>query len=117
MTAPELEAKSPNRTLRADGPASQRLPMPKATQPVRIDWGYVCSIVGIHVLSLLMFVPWYFSWTGVVVAILGFPLYGLFGITLCYHHPYAPRADDSQVAGAHLRDPRCLHAARYPGPL
>src|SRR6185369_12838833 len=49
------------------------------------DWGYLCSIVGIHVLSLLMFVPWYFSWAGVILAILGFPLYGLFGITLCYH--------------------------------
>jgi len=85
MKAAELEVKPQNRTLRADGPASKRLPMPEATQPVRIDWGYVCSIVGIHVLSLLMFVPWYFSWTGLVVAIFGFPLYGLFGITLCYH--------------------------------
>jgi fatty-acid desaturase len=30
-------------------------------------------------------VPWYFSWTGLVIAVLGFPVYGLFGITLCYH--------------------------------
>src|SRR3954447_7183008 len=85
MKAAELEAKPQDCALRADIPTTQRLPMPEATQPVRIDWGYVCSLVGIHLLSLLIFVPWYFSWTGVVVAILGFPLYGLFGITLCYH--------------------------------
>ena len=85
MKAAELEAKPQDRALRGDVPMAKRLPMPEATQPVRIDWGYVCSLVGIHVLSLLMFVPWYFSWTGVVVAVLGFPLYGLFGITLCYH--------------------------------
>ena len=85
MKAAELEAKAQYRTLRANMPAGKRLAMPEATQPLRVDWGYVCSISGIHLLSLLMFVPWYFSWTGVVVAILGFPLYGLFGITLCYH--------------------------------
>ena len=50
---------------------------------VRLE--YWLPISAIHVLSLLIFVPWYFSWSGVVVAVLGFPLYGLLGITLCYH--------------------------------
>jgi fatty-acid desaturase len=67
-------------------PASNAsLPLPEAARPVRLDWGYVFSIVLIHVLSLLMFVPWFFSWSAVVVAVLGFPFYGLLGITLCYH--------------------------------
>src|SRR5439155_18015752 len=61
------------------------LELPEAAQPVQIDWSYLRSIVGIHALSLLIFVPWYFSWTGVALAIIGFPLYGMFGITLCYH--------------------------------
>src|SRR5438128_103738 len=66
-------------------PAPRALAMPEATQPVQIDWGYCWSIGGIHLLSLLILVPWYFSWTGMVLAIMGFPLYGMFGITLCYH--------------------------------
>jgi fatty-acid desaturase len=61
------------------------LPLPEAVRPVRIDWGYLWSIAGIHTLSLLAIAPWYFSWSGVVLAIVGLPLYGLLGITLCYH--------------------------------
>ena len=41
--------------------------------------------MGYHIIALLAVLPWLFSWTGVVVAVLGFPLYGLLGITLCYH--------------------------------
>jgi fatty-acid desaturase len=81
--APALKPKVKVRRSAQSGP--RRLNMPEATQPIRIDWGYVASILGIHLLSLLMFVPWFFSWTGVVIAILGFPVYGLLGITLCYH--------------------------------
>ncbi|HMC11593.1 MAG TPA: fatty acid desaturase [Pirellulaceae bacterium] len=61
------------------------LALPAAAQPVRLDWNYVLPVAGIHLLSLLIFVPWYFSWSGVVIAIFGFPLYGMLGITLCYH--------------------------------
>jgi len=54
-------------------------------RPLQVEWGYTTSVVGLHVLSLLVFVPWYFSWTGVVLALLGLPLYGTLGINLCYH--------------------------------
>src|SRR5262245_47552848 len=69
-----------------------RLDMPEATQPMRIDWGYVVNITVIHTLCLLMFVPWFFSWTGAVIAVIGFPLYGMFGITLCYHRVLTHRS-------------------------
>jgi len=85
MNVVQLEAKRASSALSSTSSPSKTLALPEAAQPVQFDWGYVCSITGIHVLSLLMFVPWYFSWTGVVVAILGFPVYGLLGITLCYH--------------------------------
>jgi stearoyl-CoA desaturase (delta-9 desaturase) len=71
--------------IKLAAPRSASLPLPEAALPVRLDWGYVVNISLIHVLSALMFVPWFFSWTGVVVAVLGFPFYGLLGITLCYH--------------------------------
>src|SRR6185369_2246864 len=85
MNSAELEAEPQRPIVRGDSSNPRRLPLPEATQPVSVDWGYVGNIMAIHVLSLLMFVPWFFSWTGVVIAVLGFPLYGLFGITLCYH--------------------------------
>ena len=43
------------------------------------------SVVGLHLLSLLVLVPWYFSWSGVVLTLLGLPLYGTLGINLCFH--------------------------------
>ena len=38
-----------------------------------------------HAVAVLAFMPGYFSWSGLVVAILGTHLCGLFGINLCYH--------------------------------
>ena len=39
----------------------------------------------IHLASLLAFVPWFFSWTGVVLVFIGHHLFGMLGINLCYH--------------------------------
>lgn len=61
------------------------LELPAEVQPLRFAFGYAFSIIAIHILSLLAFVPWYFSWTGLIVCLIGLPGYGLFGITLCYH--------------------------------
>lgn len=62
-----------------------RLSLPEATQPVRVFWGYAFSISLLHLLALLALVPWFFSWTGVVVCLLGFYVYGTLGINLAYH--------------------------------
>jgi fatty-acid desaturase len=62
-----------------------RLELPETAQPVQYDWGYVANILLIHVLSVAVVVPWFFSWTGLVLFVVGLPLYGLLGITLCYH--------------------------------
>ena len=60
------------------------LPLPEAVRPLQIAWGYAFCLAGIHVASVLALFPYYFSWTGVVLALLG-QLYGLVGISLCYH--------------------------------
>lgn len=62
-----------------------RLNLPEATQPVQFDWGYLINITLIHVLSIPCLLPWFFSWTGLVLFAVGLPLYGQLGITLCYH--------------------------------
>jgi len=67
-------------------PTQQRpLEIPATAQPVTFDLNYWLPITAIHSLSLLIFVPWLFSWSGLIISVLGFPFYGLLGITLCYH--------------------------------
>ncbi len=80
----ELQPNVPPPRVRSEERPS-RLELPETAQPVQFDWGYLSNIVIIHLLSLPIFFPRFFSWTGVAVAVIGFPVYGLFGITLCYH--------------------------------
>ncbi|MCX5514044.1 acyl-CoA desaturase [Kaistia algarum] len=61
------------------------LDIPKAAQPLRLARIDAIGIGAIHLLALLAFVPWLFSWTGVVVAILGLYVFGTLGISLCFH--------------------------------
>jgi fatty-acid desaturase len=65
--------------------ADRSLQLPEPALPVKLAWGYLISITSVHLLSLLALLPYYFSWTGVVLAIVGHYVYGLLGITLCYH--------------------------------
>jgi stearoyl-CoA desaturase (delta-9 desaturase) len=58
---------------------------PVGTRPRRIIWTYVAGLAGCHLLALLGFVPWLFSWTGVILAILGLYIFGTLGINLCFH--------------------------------
>lgn len=61
------------------------MPYPEATQPQRVDWPYALTVGFFHLVALLAFVPWFFSWTGVILcAVSGF-LLGLLGINLCFH--------------------------------
>jgi fatty-acid desaturase len=48
--------------------------------------------VGVHLLALLVFVPWFFSWTGVVLLAAGIYLFGMIGINLAYHRLLAHRS-------------------------
>src|SRR4029077_10983118 len=68
-----------------------RLPLPASVAPPRINWLYAVGVGGYHLLALLAFVPWFFSWTGVVLAILGLYVFGMLGINLCYHRLLAHR--------------------------
>ncbi|HEX4409811.1 MAG TPA: fatty acid desaturase [Xanthobacteraceae bacterium] len=65
--------------------AVKSLALPSATKPVRIAWDYTIGIVVCHLIALLAFVPWFYSRTGVVLAVLGLYVFGTLGINLCYH--------------------------------
>ena len=66
-------------------PSSAPYDVPEGTRPYRIRWTYTSGIAVIHVLSLLAFVPWLFSWTGVLSVLIGHHLFGMMGMTLGYH--------------------------------
>jgi fatty-acid desaturase len=69
----------------APAPALSRLALPGSVRKDRILWPYFVGIVGFHVLALLAFVPWLFSWTGMILALCGLYVFGTLGINLCYH--------------------------------
>ena len=81
-----------------DHPGLPRLPLPATVRLDRVVWIYVIPVVTIHLAALAALIPWLFSWTGVALAILGVPFYGM-GITLGYHRLLAHRS---------LRVPRWL---------
>jgi len=74
-----------NSTGSGSGVDPQRLPKPEQTQPIRVLWEYVAVLVVIHLISLLAFVPWLFTWSGLFLAIMGHFLFGMMGITIGYH--------------------------------
>ena len=48
-------------------------------------WPNTMVVVSIHVLALAAFVPWLFSWTGVILAYLGVFFFGTLGINIGFH--------------------------------
>ncbi|MFZ5732805.1 MAG: acyl-CoA desaturase [Pseudomonadota bacterium] len=62
-----------------------RLPLPSGVMPLQPDWPNIFLIGGYHIAAVLAFLPIYFTWTGVIVAIVTARLTGLIGINVCYH--------------------------------
>ncbi len=66
------------------GPRQAILP-PRETQPYRLLLPYVIGIGSIHLAAAAGFIPWLFSWSGVVVMIVSLYVFNTLGINLCYH--------------------------------
>ena len=79
VPAPPASAKS--RTWLSPGD----LPHPEKTQPFKILWQHLTVLTAVHLISLLVFVPWFFTWSGLTVGILGHFVFGMLGITIGYH--------------------------------
>ena len=65
--------------------ARQRLPLPSALSVNRIHWPAAIALALFHVGATLAFWPFFFSWSGVVVAFAGLYVFGTLGINLGYH--------------------------------
>jgi fatty-acid desaturase len=57
-----------------------------------LDWTAIIWLIVVHLLALLVFVPWFFSWIGVALLIAGVYLFGMIGINLGYHRLLAHRS-------------------------
>jgi fatty-acid desaturase len=58
---------------------------PATTQSLRVNWSYAIGVVVVHLLALLAFVPWLFSWTGVAMVFVGNYLFCSLGIGAGFH--------------------------------
>lgn len=51
----------------------------------RVRWDYLVPILSLHLLAPLVFVPWLFSWTGLIAFVLGVNVFGQLGVPIGYH--------------------------------
>jgi fatty-acid desaturase len=63
----------------------EREPASRSSRRGKILWAYLIPIALVHLLALLAFVPWLFSWSGLVALVLGVHVFGNLGINLGYH--------------------------------
>jgi stearoyl-CoA desaturase (delta-9 desaturase) len=62
-----------------------RLGVLKPASPLRVNRTVLTSILSLHLLALLAWVPWLFSWSGLAWALAGLYLFGTLGINIGYH--------------------------------
>ncbi len=80
-----VENTSDANLARLGGRDAASIPLPKGVNIKRVYISYVISLVAFHLLALLIFVPWFFSWAGVASLVVGTYLFGAVGIPICYH--------------------------------
>lgn len=57
----------------------------EAKAPRKLDYPAIFVVGGIHLLALTAFIPWLFTWTGLVLALAGCYVFGTLGINMGYH--------------------------------
>src|SRR5439155_14586433 len=80
-----LAEDSENHLLAAAAPTFDPIARPADADRGRILWPYVIGFAAFHLVSLLAFVPWLFSWTGLVLIPLGNYVFCSLGIGGGFH--------------------------------
>src|SRR6478672_8199209 len=65
--------------------ASARAAAVASRRTWRIKWRYASPIILIHLIALTACFPWFFSWTGVLLAAFGCYVFGGLGMNVGYH--------------------------------
>jgi stearoyl-CoA desaturase (delta-9 desaturase) len=79
-----------------------RCPRPTGTMPVRVVWSYAVPIVLFHLLLPLAFVPYFFSWTGVLLVPIGNYVFCSLGIGAGFHRLLTHRSYKCTLWFEHL---------------
>ncbi|MFM7184197.1 MAG: hypothetical protein ACKO4Z_05420 [Planctomycetota bacterium] len=77
------------------------LAIPAAARPFTINRVYAGTILAVHLLVLLAFVPQFFSWIGLWTMLVGIHVFGQ-GITIGYHRLLTHRSFTSPLWLEHL---------------
>jgi len=64
---------------------ARKLRPPAKTNARVVVWFYAVGLGVYHVVALLAWLPWLFSWTGVVLALAGSYVFGTLGLNIYYH--------------------------------
>ena len=72
-------------TLRAPLAASVHAASTALRRSRSVKWRYASPIILVHLIALLACLPWFFSWTGVVLAVLSIYVFGTLGMAVGYH--------------------------------
>jgi fatty-acid desaturase len=80
-----LEEDFENHDRLEDERFSDPIAAPATVDRGRVVWPYVFAIGGFHLLALLAFVPWLFSWTGLILIPLGNYFFCSLGIGAGFH--------------------------------
>ncbi len=70
----------------------QTLPHPALVDVNVIQRSFVISFLVMHALALLILLPWFFSWSGVIAFWAGVIVFGQVGIPVCYHRQLTHRS-------------------------
>ena len=92
MSSYDIKLACPDTRISKMEATPSRLDVPSTAAPLRIDWPNLFGLLAVHVIALLAFVPWFFSWTGVAIAFLGHYFVGTLGIGLGFHRLLAHRS-------------------------
>ena len=66
--------------------------LPQPARTVRIKYLEAYGFVVVHLIAALALLPWFFSWSGVVLLILGNYFFGVVGINVTFHRLISHRA-------------------------
>lgn len=83
---------SQNGTLLKSEPLTHKVAHPPSVDANHLQLSYVLSFAIMHLLAMLVFLPWFFSWTGVIAFWAGVIVFGQIGIPVCYHRQLTHRS-------------------------
>ena len=69
----------------SDARRRDRLGKPEKAQPLQLNRAKTAVVGSMHVLCLLAFIPYFFSWSGLALGIAGHFVFGMLGIAIGYH--------------------------------